>query len=92
MILNLWVSLNEVIQKSKIAAKSYLVAPNPNFAFRNLNICSSDSRLRIFYKGGKRKENFKYQKIKLHTVKFFHHRNETVKQHRLTEIGCSAIK
>jgi len=50
---NLQASPNEVIQKRKIAAKSYLVAPNPNFAFRNLNICSSDSRLRIFYKGGK---------------------------------------
>lgn len=51
-------SLNEVILKSKIAAKSYLVAPNPNFAFRNLNICSSDSRLRLFYKGGKKKGNY----------------------------------
>lgn len=27
----------------------YLVAPNPNFAFRNLNICPSDSRLITFY-------------------------------------------
>lgn len=42
--------------KSRVAAKSYLVAPNPNFALRNLNICSSDSRLRIFYGGGKKKK------------------------------------
>jgi hypothetical protein len=32
-----------------LSRQSYLVAPNPNLAFRNLKMCSSDFRLRTFY-------------------------------------------